>query len=90
MNSLGQYPSDDDLLDMINDDDIDRNGTIDLDEFVTLMAKQMQDVDDDEKEEEFRDWFEVFDDDGNGWITAKELNHHMTNVGEKLSDDQVD
>lgn len=32
----------------------------------------------------------MFDRDGNGLISAAELRHVMTNLGEKLTDDEVD
>jgi calmodulin len=32
----------------------------------------------------------VFDKDGNGFISAIELRHVMTNLGEKLTDEEVD
>jgi Ca2+-binding EF-hand superfamily protein len=31
----------------------------------------------------------VFDKDGNGFISAAELRHIMTNLGEKLTDEEV-
>ena len=31
----------------------------------------------------------VFDKDGNGFISAAELRHVMTNLGEKLTDEEV-
>jgi len=34
--------------------------------------------------------FKVFDKDGNGFISAAELRHVMTNFGEKLTDEEVD
>ena len=34
--------------------------------------------------------FKVFDKDGNGFISSVELRHVMTNLGEKLTDDEVD
>lgn len=34
--------------------------------------------------------FSVFDKDGNGYISAAELRHVMTNLGEKLTDEEVD
>ena len=34
--------------------------------------------------------FLVFDKDGNGFISAAELRHVMTNLGEKLTDEEVD
>ena len=63
------------------------NGTIDFPEFLTMMAKKMKDTD---SEEELREAFKVFDKDGNGFISAAELRHVMTNLGEKLTDEEVD
>ena len=35
-------------------------------------------------------FFSVFDKDGNGYISSAELRHVMTNLGEKLTDEEVD
>ncbi|KAG9151650.1 hypothetical protein Leryth_001965 [Lithospermum erythrorhizon] len=75
------------LQDMINEVDADQNGTIDFPEFLNLMARKMKDSD---SEEELREAFKVFDKDQNGFISAAELRHVMTNLGEKLSDVEVD
>ena len=72
---------------MINEVDVDGNGTIDFPEFLSLMARKMKDTD---TEEELIDAFKVFDRDGNGLISAAELRHVMTNLGEKLTDEEVD
>ena len=40
-------------------------------------------------EEEFLEAFKVFDKDGNGFISAAELRHIMTNLEEKLTDDEM-
>ncbi|POW02513.1 hypothetical protein PSTT_11748 [Puccinia striiformis] len=45
---------------------------------------------DTDSEEEIREAFKVFDKDGNGFISAAELRHVMTNLGEKLSDQEVE
>lgn len=42
-----------------------------------------------DSEEEIREAFRVFDKDGNGFISAAELRHVMTNLGEKLTDEEV-
>ncbi len=43
-----------------------------------------------DKEDEVREAFRVFDRDGNGYVSAAELKHVMTNIGEKLTDEEVD
>ncbi|KAI9640006.1 hypothetical protein NHQ30_011565 [Ciborinia camelliae] len=52
-----------------------------------MMARKMKDTD---SEEEIREAFKVFDRDNNGFISAAELRHVMTSIGEKLTDDEVD
>jgi len=87
MRSLGQNPTEAELQDMVNEVDADQSGTIDFPEFLTMMARKMKDTD---SEEEIKEAFKVFDKDGNGFISAAELRHVMTNLGEKLSDAEVD
>lgn len=52
-----------------------------------MMARKMQEVD---VENDIREAFKVFDKENKGYITASELRHIMTNLGEKLSDDEAD
>ena len=87
MRSLGQNPTDEELQDMINEVDADGNGTIDFGEFLSMMAKKMKDTD---SEEEIKEAFKVFDKDNNGFISAAELKSVMANLGEKLSDEEID
>ena len=72
---------------MINDVDADGNGVVDFPEFLTLMARKMKDTD---SEEDLVEAFRVFDREGTGFITASELAHVMTNLGEKLTNEEID
>jgi calmodulin len=86
MRSLGQNPTEAELKDMIHEVDADGDGTIDFAEFLDLMARKMKDADSDE---ELKEAFKVFDKDQNGFISAAELRHVMINLGEKLTDEEV-
>ncbi|XP_047945565.1 calmodulin-like protein 8 isoform X1 [Salvia hispanica] len=114
--SLDQNPTEEELHDMINEVDIDGNGTIEFAEFLNLMANKMKvnlthsyinnfssfhfgfyyfifnTVFDQETdaEEELKEAFKVFDKDQNGYISATELRHVMINLGEKLTDEEVE
>ncbi|KAK6617931.1 hypothetical protein RUM43_014160 [Polyplax serrata] len=87
MRSLGQRPTETELRDMVNEVDQDGNGTIEFNEFLQMMAKKMKGGD---GEEELREAFRVFDKNNDGLISSIELRHVMTNLGEKLSDEEVD
>ena len=54
-----------------------------------MMAKMAKEQKEGGGEEELREAFTVFDKDGNGFISADELRHVMTNLGEKLTDDEI-
>ncbi|CAD1469697.1 unnamed protein product, partial [Heterotrigona itama] len=87
MRSLGQRPSETELRDMVNEVDQDGNGTIEFNEFLQMMSKKMKGAD---GEDELREAFRVFDKNNDGLISSKELRHVMTNLGEKLSEEEVD
>ena len=87
MRSLGQNPTEAELQDMVNEVDVDGSGTIEFSEFLNLMARKMRDSD---SEEQLKEAFRVFDKDQNGFISAAELRNVLTNLGEKLTDDEID
>ncbi|KAG5041747.1 hypothetical protein AAZX31_05G223500 [Glycine max] len=82
MGSLGQPATELELDNMIREVDGDGDGCISLPEFIELNTKG---VDSDEVLENLKDAFAVFDIDGNGSITAEELNTVMRSLGEDCS-----
>lgn len=87
MKSLGQTPTEAELRDLVNEIDINGDGEIDFGEFVGLMARQVVDHD---TEEELREAFKIFDKNEDGFISPSELRLVMTNLGEKLTDEEID
>ena len=75
------------LQDLINKFDIDGDGSIDFPEFLIMMACKMKE---NNSEEDIRETFQVFDKDGNGFISAAELWQVMTIVGKNLTNKEVD
>ena len=63
MNSLGQKPTPAELETLIHEFDIDGNGEIDFEEFLTMMAKKLKETD---LEEDIREAFRVFDNKNSG------------------------
>jgi len=84
--ALGKNPTEAELQDIINEVDPNGDGTVDFPSFLTIMARKMKDQD---TEDDIIEAFRVFDKDGNGTISAAELRHVMTNLGEKLTDEEV-
>ncbi|XP_071133573.1 uncharacterized protein [Mytilus edulis] len=87
MRALGQNPTEAELQIIINDLDFDDRGTVDFPGFYTLMQHKMKDTD---AEEEIMEAFKVFDKDGEGSISMSDLRHVMTNLGEKLTDEEIE
>ncbi len=76
MRSLGQNPNQRELHEMIREVDVDKNGGIDFEEFKTLLIAQQGN-----RKSRLKLAFSVFDEDGNGRITAQELHGVMSQFG---------
>merc|ERR1712192_268119 len=87
MRSMGQSPTKEELQEMIEEVDLNGNGTIEFSEFLTKMAGKMAFS---PSEKEIYDAFRVFDKDGNGFISPAELRYVMTKMGQVITDEEVD
>ena len=63
-------------------------GFIDFENFLDVVMSR--DIDDEDHERALREAFKMFDRDGNGYIDADELRLCMMNLGEKLTQEEVE
>ena len=84
---IGQKPSMDEINSMIKEVDLNSDGKIELEEFITLMMKNNPDS---QQEEEVINAFRVFDKEGNGLIQTDELKHIMMTIGDKMTEAGAD
>ncbi|CAD5112518.1 DgyrCDS1730 [Dimorphilus gyrociliatus] len=87
LRSLGHNPADSEINRLLEEFDEDGSGTLDFTEFLTLMVRVPKEEGTQGLTEEA---FQVFDKENNGQISVAELRHIMTNMGEKLTDEEVD
>ena len=87
MQCLGIHLTEEELNKIVSEVEIEDDGKIDLDEFLIMMSKRMKQS---SMEEELKEAFRIFDIDGNGFISAAELHHVMLNLGEKLTDLEIE
>lgn len=88
LRSIGQNPSEDEILSLVIEYDVNGDGTIDFDEFVEMMTKQnLENVD---QTAEIKEAFKMFDRDGNGYIDMKELRMVITRIGQPLTAEDAD
>ena len=68
MRTHGFNPTDEELEEMIKNVDLNKNGAVDFNEFITMMSNVMSRSEDDVSHS-----FKVFDRDGDGLISSEEL-----------------
>ncbi|XP_052139916.1 probable calcium-binding protein CML11 [Oryza glaberrima] len=85
LRSLGLKPSTDELDSLIQRADTNSNGLIEFSEFVALVAPELLYDRAPYSEDQIRRLFNIFDRDGNGFITAAELAHSMAKLGHALT-----
>ena len=88
MRSIGFSPTQADLQNIAQESGATHgNKLFDFNETQSIISRRAPPP---EKEDTIRDCFRIFDKDGNGYVSASELRHVLTNLGERLSDEEVD
>ena len=82
LNHMGVEITDKEAREMIEEADLDQNGTVDFSEFVKLMHKREQ--------HEMLEAFHAIDNDRSGTLSTTELKDVMKSFGENFSDEQLE
>ena len=85
MQSLGFEAKNQTIFQMISDLDKNRSGAIDFEEFLDMMTARMSDKD---TREDISKVFRLFDDDGTGLISIKNLRRVARELGETMTEEE--
>ncbi|ANQ06008.1 centrin-1, putative [Plasmodium knowlesi strain H] len=86
MRALGFEPKKEDIRKIISDVDQDGSGTIDFNDFLDIMTIKMSERD---PKEEILKAFRLFDDDETGKISFKNLKRVAKELGENITDEEI-
>ncbi|TDH74183.1 hypothetical protein CCR75_003046 [Bremia lactucae] len=86
MRALGCEPKKEEITQMVSDANKDGTGTIDFSEFLELMTSKMSEQD---SREEILKAFRLFDDDQTGKISFGNLKRVAKELGENLTDEEL-
>ena len=86
MQSLGFEAKNQTIYQMITDLDKNKSGNIDFDEFLDMMTARMSDRD---TREDINKVFRLFDEEGSQSITVKNLRKVARELGETMSDEEL-
>ena len=85
--SINTDISNEELLELLQEVELEVNGEINSEKFVSIVNRREYDVD---TEEELLNAFKIFDKEGNGLINLNELKNIMLKVGKNLSESEID
>lgn len=86
MRALGFDVKKPDVIKMVHEVDPSNNGAIDYEQFLEIMTDKYADRD---PEEEIKKAFQLFDDDHSGKITLKNMKRVARELGENLSEEEL-
>ncbi|KAF9971490.1 hypothetical protein BGZ65_010397, partial [Modicella reniformis] len=89
LRALGQNPTQSQVRHLVSEADPSGTGLIDFDTFLKILMRP-EGFKPPGTFQDFINGFKVFDKEGNGFIAVGELRYVLTNLGEKLSEAEVD
>lgn len=84
LRSMGIFPTDNELMDILNETDPEGNGEIEFGQFLDIVFKKTRDY---KHEEELRLAFSTYDLDGNGKISMADFEYIIESL--KLTDQEI-
>ncbi|CAF1991292.1 unnamed protein product [Rotaria magnacalcarata] len=88
LDDLGYNVPESELTTLINQLDMDKSGTIEFEEYLSFMLTFIKK--NITTEDNLKDAFNLFDQNNDGYIETKDLREIMTNLGEKITDEDID
>ena len=86
MRSMGQNPTEDELLALVMEVDINGDGTLDFPEFLEMMKQKANEGN---QSDDLKEAFRIFDQDRDGYIDMKELKKVTMMLGTMLTKEEV-
>jgi len=87
LHRVGQHVTKEETDELLKSHDVDKSGSLEFGEFLTLMSSKMREID---SEEELREAFSVFDRDENGLVSKDELSKLLLSLGEGLTVPEIE
>eukprot|EP00457_Paulinella_chromatophora_P011269 gb/GEZN01011401.1/.p2 GENE.gb/GEZN01011401.1/~~gb/GEZN01011401.1/.p2 ORF type:complete len:161 (+),score=42.26 gb/GEZN01011401.1/:159-641(+) len=88
--SLGGGATDKEIKDIMNDIEPNGGGVMHFPNFLVMMARKQDRMQDGDDEKEMREAFALFDPTGKKKVSKDDIKRVLTTVGEKLTDAEVD
>ena len=89
MNSLKQYPTQEEIKEIIKEIDVNNEGRIYFNQFLKIMAKRIKNVKEDE-DKYIKKLFSFLDRNNNGLISLHEIKYIVTHSSENISDRDIE
>ena len=89
MNSLKQYPTQDEIKEIIKEIDVNNEGRIYFNQFLKIMAKRIKNVKEDE-DKYIKKLFSFLDRNNNGLISLHEIKYIVTHSSENITDRDIE
>merc|ERR1711916_381951 len=86
MTALGFQPTDEEVEEMISNADLNGDGVVDFDEFLEMATGKLSNRSD---EDEIKQAFALFDEQGRGFITADDLRRIATDLREDFTSEEL-